>query len=49
MAKKNRHGFPQRLFLDSILAISVNRLGVLFCLAEFLNVDGLLKSLTFDN
>ena len=36
-------------FFDSILAISVNRLGVLFCLTEFLNVDGFLKSLTFDN
>lgn len=36
-------------FFDSILAISVNRLGVLFCLTKFLNVDSLLQSFTFDN
>ncbi len=41
--------FRSDFFFDSILAISVNRLGVLFCLAEFLNVDSLLQSFTFDN
>ena len=36
-------------FFDSILALSENRLGVLFSLTEFLDVDGFLKSLTFDD